>query len=95
MFGAEQEPPCLNGALEGCNNTWTAWSAGVATPGAYIVRPNFTFQPYMVSKTDVTKKPFSLDELPVASPRERRGEVRQSPRGAVAPHRRALRDRGR
>jgi peptide/nickel transport system substrate-binding protein len=60
VFGAEQEPPCLNGALEGCNNTWTAWTAGVALPGAYIVRPNFTFQPYMVSKTDVKKKPFSI-----------------------------------
>src|SRR6266511_4218137 len=44
----------------GCNNTWTAWTAGIATPGAYIIRPNFTFQPYMVSKTVVTKKPFRL-----------------------------------
>jgi peptide/nickel transport system substrate-binding protein len=60
VFGAEGEPPCLNGALEGCNNTWTAWTAGIATPGAYIVRPNFTFQNYMVSRTDVTKKPFTL-----------------------------------
>jgi peptide/nickel transport system substrate-binding protein len=60
VFGAEGEPPCLNGALEGCNNTWTAWTAGIATPGAYIVTPNFTFQPYMVSRTDVTTKPFTL-----------------------------------
>jgi peptide/nickel transport system substrate-binding protein len=60
VFGAEGEPPCLNGALEGCNNTWTAWTAGIALPGAYIVKPNFTFQPYMVSKTDVTTKPFTL-----------------------------------
>ena len=44
VFGAEQEPPCLNGFLEGCNNTWTAWTAGLALPGAYIVRPNFTFR---------------------------------------------------
>jgi peptide/nickel transport system substrate-binding protein len=60
VFGAEGEPPCLNGALEGCNNTWTAWTAGIALPGAYIVKPNFTFQSYMVSKTDVTTKPFTL-----------------------------------
>jgi peptide/nickel transport system substrate-binding protein len=60
VFGAEQEPPCLNGALEGCNNTWTSWSAGLALPGAYIVRPNFTFQPYMVSRVDVKRKPFTL-----------------------------------
>jgi peptide/nickel transport system substrate-binding protein len=60
VFGAEGEPPCLNGALEGCNNTWTAWTVGIATPGAYIIRPNFTFQPYMVSKTVVTKKPFTV-----------------------------------
>lgn len=60
VFGAEGEPPCLNGALEGCNNTWTAWTAGIALPGAYIVKPNFSFRPYMVSRTDVTKKPFTL-----------------------------------
>src|SRR6266540_6781676 len=60
VFGAEQEPPCLNGALEGCNNTWTSWTAGIALPGAYIVKPNFSFRPYMVSRTDVTKKPFTL-----------------------------------
>jgi ABC-type transport system substrate-binding protein len=60
VFGAEQEPPCLNGALDGCNNTWTAWTAGIALPGAYIVRPNFTFQTYMVSKVDVKNKPFRV-----------------------------------
>jgi peptide/nickel transport system substrate-binding protein len=60
VFGAEQEPPCLNGALEGCNNTWTSWTAGIALPGAYIVKPNFSFAPYMVSKVDVKKKPFTL-----------------------------------
>ena len=30
IFGAEQEPPCLNGALDGCNNTWTSWTVGTS-----------------------------------------------------------------
>ena len=60
IFGAEQEPPCLNGFLEGCNNTWTSWTAGVALPGLYIVRPNFTIVPYMGVGRVVKKRPFTL-----------------------------------
>ena len=32
VFGAEQEPPCLNGVLAGCNNTWTSWTVGNLVP---------------------------------------------------------------
>jgi peptide/nickel transport system substrate-binding protein len=60
VFGAEQEPPCLNGALEGCNNTWTSWTSGVALASAMIVKPNFTFANYMASKVAVTKRPFTV-----------------------------------
>nr|MBA3384761.1 peptide ABC transporter substrate-binding protein [Actinomycetota bacterium] len=62
IFGAEQEPPCLNGALAGCNNTWTSWTAGVALASLYIVRPDFSIQPYMANgPAKVTsKKPFTL-----------------------------------
>jgi peptide/nickel transport system substrate-binding protein len=60
VFGAEQEPPCLNGFLEGCNNTWTSWTAGVALASIYIVKPNFALSPYMGSGKVLKKKPFTL-----------------------------------
>lgn len=60
VFGAEQEPPCLNGFLEGCNNTWTAWTAGVALASPYIVKPNFTVAPYMARGKVVKTRPFTV-----------------------------------
>jgi peptide/nickel transport system substrate-binding protein len=62
VFGAEQEPPCLNGALAGCNNTWTSWTAGVSLASLYIVRPDFSIQPYMANgQAKVTdRSPFTL-----------------------------------
>src|SRR6185295_19334608 len=45
IFGAEQEPPCLNGALDACNNTWTAWTVGTSLRGLYIQNPDFSFSP--------------------------------------------------
>jgi peptide/nickel transport system substrate-binding protein len=45
IFGAEQEPPCLNGALNACNNTWTAWTVGTTLRGLYIQKPDFSFAP--------------------------------------------------
>jgi peptide/nickel transport system substrate-binding protein len=60
VFGAEQEPPCLNGALDGCNNTWTSWTVGISLGSLYIVKPNFALAPYMGSATVVKKKPFTL-----------------------------------
>ena len=43
VFGAEQEPPCLNGYLSGCNNTWTSWTVGTQYRGLMIEKPDFTF----------------------------------------------------
>jgi peptide/nickel transport system substrate-binding protein len=60
VFGAEQEPPCLNGFLEGCNNTWTSWTAGIALASTYIVKPNFALAPYMGVGKVLKKKPFTL-----------------------------------
>jgi ABC-type transport system substrate-binding protein len=60
VFGAEQEPPCLNGFLEGCNNTWTSWTVGVALSSVYIVKPNFSLAPYMGVGKVLKKKPFTL-----------------------------------
>src|SRR6476646_8151337 len=61
VFGAEQEPPCLNGFLEGCNNTWTSWTAGVALASPYLVYPDFSLRPYLGSGKLVKKKPMTLD----------------------------------
>jgi peptide/nickel transport system substrate-binding protein len=61
VFGAEQEPPCLNGVLDGCNNTWTVWTAGIALASVYITNPKFAQVPYMGSARIVKKKPFTLD----------------------------------
>jgi peptide/nickel transport system substrate-binding protein len=62
IFGAEQEPPCLNGALAGCNNTWTSWTAGIALGSLYNVRPDFSIRPYMANgAARVTdRSPFTL-----------------------------------
>jgi peptide/nickel transport system substrate-binding protein len=62
VFGAEQEPPCLNGVLAGCNNTWTSWTVGIAFPGAYRLKPDFTYEPYMLDGEAkiVSRNPFTL-----------------------------------
>jgi peptide/nickel transport system substrate-binding protein len=62
VFGAEQEPPCLNGVLAGCNNTWTSWTVGIAFPGAYRQKPDFTWEPYMLDgEAKITSRnPFTL-----------------------------------
>ena len=60
VFGAEQEPPCLNGFLEGCNNTWTSWTVGIALASPYIVRPNFAAAAYMGTGKVVKNRPFTL-----------------------------------
>jgi len=61
VFGAEQEPPCLNGFTSGCNNTWTSWTAGTALASPYIELPNFTIVPYMSGPAKVVRRsPFTL-----------------------------------
>jgi peptide/nickel transport system substrate-binding protein len=62
VFGAEQEPPCLNNYLSGCNNTWTAWTTATAFRGLYIENPDFTLTPDMAAgEATVTTSPkFTL-----------------------------------
>jgi peptide/nickel transport system substrate-binding protein len=63
VFGAEQEPPCLNGALDGCNNTWTSWSVGTSLRGLYIEKPDFSLVPDMAdgeAKVGRTGSKFTL-----------------------------------
>jgi peptide/nickel transport system substrate-binding protein len=61
VFGAEQEPPCLNSALADCNAFWAqviAWTPVLR--GAFMQQPDLSFKEDMVSKVVVGKKPFSL-----------------------------------
>ena len=63
IFGAEQEPPCLNGALDGCNNTWTSWTVGTSLRALYIIKPNFSIVPDMAdgeAKVSRTAGKFTL-----------------------------------
>jgi peptide/nickel transport system substrate-binding protein len=62
VFGAEQEPPCMNTILAGCNNTWTTWTAFTSLRGLYIEKPNFTFVPDLADGPAkvVKKSPFTL-----------------------------------
>ena len=52
LFGAEQEPPCLNNLLNDCNNTWAAWISQQAMPGVYTVQPDFSYKLDLASKVD-------------------------------------------
>ena len=63
IFGAEQEPPCLNGALDGCNNTWTSWTVGTSLRALYIIKPSFAIVPDMAdgeAKVSRTGGKFTL-----------------------------------
>jgi peptide/nickel transport system substrate-binding protein len=61
VFGAEQEPPCLNGVLAGCNNTWTSWTVGISFPGFYKILPNGDLVPDMLeAEAKTTSRPFTV-----------------------------------
>jgi peptide/nickel transport system substrate-binding protein len=62
VFGAEQEPPCMNTILAGCNNTWTSWTVFTSLRGLYKQLPNFSFVPDLAAGPAkiVDKSPFTL-----------------------------------
>lgn len=62
VFGAEQEPPCMNTILAGCNNTWTSWTAFTSLRGLYIQKPDFTLVPDIAAGPAkvISKRPFTL-----------------------------------
>jgi peptide/nickel transport system substrate-binding protein len=61
VFGAEQEPPCLNGLLSGCNNTWTSWTVATQLRGLYIQKPDFSFALDLAQSARVVKtKPETI-----------------------------------
>jgi len=61
VFGAEQEPPCLNGFLSGCNNTWTSWTVGTQQRGLYIENPDYSITPDLAQSAKIIKtKPETI-----------------------------------
>jgi peptide/nickel transport system substrate-binding protein len=61
VFGAEQEPPCLNGLLEGCNNSWTAWTVQTQNRALFVQKPDFSFALDLAQNAKVTKtKPMTI-----------------------------------
>jgi ABC-type transport system substrate-binding protein len=55
VFGAEQEPPCLNTFLSGCNNTWTSWTVSTQFRGLYIQNPDYSFTPDLAQSAKIIK----------------------------------------
>ena len=53
VFGAEQEPPCLNTFLSGCNNTWTSWTVSTQFRGLYIQNPDYSFTPDLAQSAKI------------------------------------------
>ena len=60
VIGAEQEPPCLNNYLEGCNNTWAAWIELTALRGSHQLQPDGTWKTDLVDSATLTQNPFTL-----------------------------------
>jgi peptide/nickel transport system substrate-binding protein len=60
LFGAEQEPPCLNILLNDCNNTWAAYVGENVMPGPYVVQPDLTYALDMATKVDLQMNPMRL-----------------------------------
>src|SRR5262249_32079607 len=62
VFGAEQEPPCLNLFLAGCANTWTLWlNYNTQFRSLLIQKPDYTFRPDLADSAKlVSRKPETL-----------------------------------
>ena len=60
LFGAEQEPSCLNPLLSACNESWTAMIETPVLRGAYLLQPDFTYKPDLVSTVRLQLKPMRL-----------------------------------
>jgi peptide/nickel transport system substrate-binding protein len=61
LFGAEQEPDCLNALLNPCNQFWA--SMMTQTPvisTAYIIQPDFSYKPTLISKATLQLRPMRL-----------------------------------
>lgn len=60
LFGAEQEPSCLNVNLNDCNNTWAAWAAEQSLQGVFWRTPAFGYKLNLASKVQLQLNPMRL-----------------------------------
>src|SRR6266568_4884751 len=60
LFGAEQEVDCLNLLLNPCNQFWgQVFQSPVIRP-AYVIQPDFSYKPDLVSKVALKLRPMRL-----------------------------------
>jgi peptide/nickel transport system substrate-binding protein len=57
IFGAEQEPPCMNPFLNDCNNTWQLYFTQLVLRSAFVVNPKFQYVPDLVTGATLQMNP--------------------------------------
>jgi peptide/nickel transport system substrate-binding protein len=57
IFGAEQEPPCMNPNLNDCNNTWQAYFTQLVLRSSYVVNPQYQYVPDLITRTRLQLNP--------------------------------------
>jgi ABC-type transport system substrate-binding protein len=61
LFGDEQEPTILNSFLIDGNSLVTSKVANNVWPGAYVITPDFTYEPWLIDgEAEFTEDPFSV-----------------------------------
>ncbi len=60
LFGAEQEVDCLNLALNPCNALWGTIFENPVIRGAYVIQPDFSYKPNLVSSVRLQLHPMRL-----------------------------------
>jgi peptide/nickel transport system substrate-binding protein len=60
LFGAEQEPPCLNINLNDCNNTWAGYVSEDVMPGVFRIMPDLSYKPYIAKSVKLQLNPMRL-----------------------------------
>ncbi len=60
IFGAEQEPPCMNPNLNDCNNTWQAYFTQLVLRSAWVVNPQFVYLPDLITKATLQLHPMRV-----------------------------------
>src|SRR5262245_39059165 len=60
VFGAEQEPVGLNLNLACCTLTWGQYIETPIIRGAFLIRPDYTYKPDLISAAKTTVNPFRV-----------------------------------
>jgi len=60
VFAAEQNPDCLNLQLNPCNAAWAQWMETPVIRAPFLVMPDFSYKPDLVSKVSLHLNPMRL-----------------------------------